>query len=201
MDVGMMMVFASYGWENCPDHQVWEEEIRLARLAADSGFDCVWSAEHHFADYSFVPDNLQLMTYLAGLCPNVDFGTAAVILPWHDPLRVVFWIFLFAGLSALPFGFTGLMRVAETGISATGAGSVAFVVVGATAVPYLLNSWALARVASSVVAVYILVQPVVAGTMGRIFLGEHFGPNTAVAAALIVAGVAMAVVRPKAVTA
>jgi alkanesulfonate monooxygenase SsuD/methylene tetrahydromethanopterin reductase-like flavin-dependent oxidoreductase (luciferase family) len=88
MDVGMMMVFSSYGWENCPDHQVWEEEIRLARLAADSGFDCVWSAEHHFADYSFVPDNLQLMTYLAGLCPNVDFGTAAVILPWHDPLRV-----------------------------------------------------------------------------------------------------------------
>lgn len=116
----------------------------------------------------------------------------------HDPLRVVFWIFVFAGLSSLPFGFTGLMRVAETGISATGAGSVAFVVVGATAVPYLLNSWALARVASSVVAVYILVQPVVAGTMGRIFLDEHFGPNTAVAAALIVAGVAMAVRRPAA---
>lgn len=88
MDVGMMMVFASYGWENIEDDQVWQEEIALARLAADSGFDVLWSAEHHFFDYSFCPDNLQLMTYLAGLCPNVDFGTAAVILPWHDPLRV-----------------------------------------------------------------------------------------------------------------
>jgi alkanesulfonate monooxygenase SsuD/methylene tetrahydromethanopterin reductase-like flavin-dependent oxidoreductase (luciferase family) len=88
MDVGMMMIFASYGWENCSDAQVWDEEIRLARLAADLGFDCLWSAEHHFNDYSFVPDNLQLMTYLAALCPNVDLGTAAVILPWHDPLRV-----------------------------------------------------------------------------------------------------------------
>ena len=88
MDVGMMMVFASYGWENCSDARVWEEEIRLARLAADLGFDCVWSAEHHFNDYSFVPDNLQLMTYLTALCPNVDLGTAAVIVPWHDPLRV-----------------------------------------------------------------------------------------------------------------
>ena len=88
MDVGMMMVFTSYGWDNCPDHRVWEEEIHLARLAADSGFDCLWSAEHHFADYSFVPDNIQLMSYLAGVCPNVDLGTAAVILPWHDPLRV-----------------------------------------------------------------------------------------------------------------
>ena len=88
MDVGMMMVFASYGWENCSDERVWNEEIRLARTAADLGFDCLWSAEHHFADYSFVPDNIQLMTYLTALCPNIDVGTAAVILPWHDPLRV-----------------------------------------------------------------------------------------------------------------
>src|SRR3954454_1000617 len=88
MDVGMMMVFASYGWENCSDKRVWDEEIRLARLAADLGFDCLWSAEHHFNDYSFVPDNLQLMTYLTAVCPKVDLGTAAVILPWHDPLRV-----------------------------------------------------------------------------------------------------------------
>lgn len=88
MDVGMMMIFTSYGWENCPDHQVWEEDIRLARLAADSGFDCLWSAEHHFNDYSFVPDNIQLMSHLTALCPDIDVGTAAVILPWHDPLRV-----------------------------------------------------------------------------------------------------------------
>ena len=88
MDVGMMMVFASYGWDDCSDARVWDEEIRLARLAADLGFDCLWSAEHHFNDYSFVPDNLQLMTYLTALCPNIDLGTAAVILPWHDPLRV-----------------------------------------------------------------------------------------------------------------
>ena len=33
MDVGMMMVFASYGWENCSDDRVWNEEIRLARIA------------------------------------------------------------------------------------------------------------------------------------------------------------------------
>src|SRR5690606_41413187 len=58
------------------------------QMAADLGFDCLWSAEHHFNDYSFVPDNLHLMTYLTAKCPNIDVGTAAVILPWHDPLRV-----------------------------------------------------------------------------------------------------------------
>ena len=88
MDVGFQMVFASYGWSNVSDAQVWDEEIALARLAADLGFDVLWSVEHHFNDYSFCPDNLQLMSYLSGVCPNIDFGTAAVILPWHDPLRV-----------------------------------------------------------------------------------------------------------------
>ncbi len=88
MDVGLQMVFASYGWTNVSDEQVWDEELKLARLAADLGFNALWAVEHHFNDYSFCPDNIQLMSYLAAVCPNVDVGTAAVILPWHDPLRV-----------------------------------------------------------------------------------------------------------------
>ena len=40
MDIGMMMVFASYGWDGCPDDQVWDEEIGLARLAADVRLRC-----------------------------------------------------------------------------------------------------------------------------------------------------------------
>ena len=88
MDVGMMMLFTNYGWDDCPDGRVWEEELRLAAIAADSGFDCLWSAEHHFNDYSFVPDNIHLMTHLAASYTDIDIGTAAVILPWHDPLRV-----------------------------------------------------------------------------------------------------------------
>jgi alkanesulfonate monooxygenase SsuD/methylene tetrahydromethanopterin reductase-like flavin-dependent oxidoreductase (luciferase family) len=89
MDVGVQMVFASYGWSHIADGEVWDEELRLARQAADLGFDVLWSVEHHFNDYSFCPDNLQLMSFLAAACPEVGLGTAAVILPWHDPLRVV----------------------------------------------------------------------------------------------------------------
>src|SRR5271165_1839419 len=88
MDVGIQMVLATYGWQGMSDDQAWDEEIRLARLADELGFDALWAVEHHFNDYSFCPDNLQLMAYLAGICPNIDLGTAAVILPWNDPLRV-----------------------------------------------------------------------------------------------------------------
>jgi len=88
MDVGLQMICATYGWDNCSDQQAYDEELKLALLAADLGFNCLWAVEHHHHDYSFCPDNLQLMAYLAGQRPNVDVGTAAVILPWNDPLRV-----------------------------------------------------------------------------------------------------------------
>lgn len=88
MDVGVQMVFATYGWRGMRDDEAWDEEIRLARLADELGFDALWAVEHHFNDYSFCPDNLQLMAYLAAVCPRIDLGTAAVILPWNDPLRV-----------------------------------------------------------------------------------------------------------------
>ncbi len=88
MDVGIQMVFSSHGWPGIKDSQVVDEELRLARVADEVGFDVVWSVEHHFFDYSFCPDNAQLLSYLAAVLKNADVGTAAVILPWNEPLRV-----------------------------------------------------------------------------------------------------------------
>ena len=88
MDVGVLMTFSSYGWDDMPDGQVYDEEMRLALLAEDLGFDVLWPVEHHFFDYAFCPDNMQLLSYLAGCTKRIDLGTAAVILPWNEPLRV-----------------------------------------------------------------------------------------------------------------
>ena len=88
MDVGILMPFASDGWPGITDGQVYDEELRLAFLAEELGFDVAWAAEHHFFGYSFCPDNTELLAYLAGATSRIDVGTAAVIMPWHDPLRV-----------------------------------------------------------------------------------------------------------------
>ena len=88
MDVGILMPFASDGWPGITDGQVYQDELRLARLADELGFDVAWAAEHHFFGYSFCPDNIELLAFLAGVTTNIDVGTAAVIMPWHDPLRV-----------------------------------------------------------------------------------------------------------------
>jgi alkanesulfonate monooxygenase SsuD/methylene tetrahydromethanopterin reductase-like flavin-dependent oxidoreductase (luciferase family) len=45
MDVGIQMVFASYGWDDIKDSEVYREEVRLAQLADELGFDVLWSAD------------------------------------------------------------------------------------------------------------------------------------------------------------
>ncbi|MHA6794352.1 LLM class flavin-dependent oxidoreductase [Pseudonocardia bannensis] len=88
MDVGVLLVFQNWH-ENMSDGEMFRQEAELGVLAEQYGFDSVWAAEHHFDDYSMCPDNLQLMSYLAGRTSTIKLGTGAVILPWNDPLRVV----------------------------------------------------------------------------------------------------------------
>ena len=88
MDVGVQMIFASAGWEDLSDQQVYADELRLGQQAEGLGFDALWPVEHHFFDYAFCPDNTELLAFLAAKTSTIKLGTAAVILPWNDPLRV-----------------------------------------------------------------------------------------------------------------
>ncbi len=70
------------------DRSIFLEEINIARIADDTGFDSVWTVEHHFTPYTMVTNPLQFLTYLAGITKRVDLGTMVVVLPWHNPVRV-----------------------------------------------------------------------------------------------------------------
>lgn len=71
-----------------PDREVFNEEIDIARIADDTGFDAVWTIEHHFTPYTMVTNPLQYLTYIAGITKRVDLGTMVTVLPWHNPVRV-----------------------------------------------------------------------------------------------------------------
>ena len=58
---------------------------------------------------------------------------------------------------------------------------------------YALNAWALARTSASTTAFFIYVQPVFAGAFAYFALGEEPSPRIFGAAALIFAGVALAI--------
>jgi alkanesulfonate monooxygenase SsuD/methylene tetrahydromethanopterin reductase-like flavin-dependent oxidoreductase (luciferase family) len=70
------------------DREVFREEIDIARIADDTGFDAVWTIEHHFTPYTMVTNPLQYLTYIAGITKRVDLGTMVTVLPWHNPVRV-----------------------------------------------------------------------------------------------------------------
>lgn len=88
MRTGLMLVFQN-GHESMSDEEMFRNEVRLAALGDPLGFDVVWSVEHHFDSYAMCPDNTQLLSWLAAKTEKIQLGTAAVILPWNDPLRVV----------------------------------------------------------------------------------------------------------------
>jgi drug/metabolite transporter (DMT)-like permease len=75
--------------------------------------------------------------------------------------------------------------------------SVAYIVLFATVVCYYLNSWALARVPPSTVAVYIYLQPLIAFVLAPLLLGEKVSPRVVVASGLVFAGVAIVTRRSR----
>jgi drug/metabolite transporter (DMT)-like permease len=72
---------------------------------------------------------------------------------------------------------------------------LAGVILFCTVLPYLLNSWALARTHASHVAFYVFLQPLIATVLAIIVLGERLTAKTAVAALFIFAGLAASLLR------
>jgi len=70
------------------DTEVYRNELALATRAEASGFDSVWTPEHHFTDYMLTPNVVQFLSWVAARTTRVKLGTMVVVLPWHDPVRV-----------------------------------------------------------------------------------------------------------------
>ena len=87
MHVGMTTFFQNIG-HAMSDAAVYAHELSMADLAEPLGFDSLWSAEHHFDDYTMCPNVGQFLTYMAGRTRKVKLGSMVMVLPWHDPVRL-----------------------------------------------------------------------------------------------------------------
>ena len=87
MRVGYTCIFQG-GGDAASDHEVYASELALCDLAEPLGFDMLWGVEHHFTSYTMCPDPVQFLSYMAGRTTDILLGSGAVILPWHDPVRV-----------------------------------------------------------------------------------------------------------------
>lgn len=74
-------------WEN--DYQkAITDQIEMVCYAESLGFDEVWLTEHHFNNFSVVPSPLQIASLLLGKTKNIKIGTAGILLPYYNPIKL-----------------------------------------------------------------------------------------------------------------
>lgn len=113
----------------------------------------------------------------------------------HDPLVAITRVFTLGSIGVAIYGLLPLSRVVPSELPPEAWWLAIFIVIFPTVGAYFLNYWALSRVSSSLVALFIYLQPLVATTM-QWALGKGVpGPRFYFAALLVFAGVALGSVR------
>ena len=74
-------------------------DITIASKAEAAGYDSIWTPEHHFTGYVIGPDPIQTLAFIASRTSRISLGTAAIIMPWHNPVRVAGQVALLDNLS------------------------------------------------------------------------------------------------------
>lgn len=65
------------------------ESAAQVRLAEQIGFTTAWFAEHHLSNCSVCPSPLLMATHCAGLTSTIRLGTAILVLPFYQPVRLI----------------------------------------------------------------------------------------------------------------
>jgi alkanesulfonate monooxygenase SsuD/methylene tetrahydromethanopterin reductase-like flavin-dependent oxidoreductase (luciferase family) len=80
-----------FEWPN-PELRDWqrlfEEGIEQIQLAEELGFDFILIAEHHFSNYGMSPAPLMQALAIADRTKHIRIGTAVLVLPMWQPLRL-----------------------------------------------------------------------------------------------------------------
>ncbi len=153
------------------------------------------------AVYLIGPDRIRLD-------PTTAFGNALValntasyaaylvlskqLLERYQPLTVVAHVFLFGAVCMTPIGIVALRHVDVTALAPRALLGLGYIVVFPSIVAYYLSIWALRRTSSSLVAMYVYLQPVMTVVAAPLILGERLAVRAGVAALVIFGGLALA---------
>ena len=70
------------------DAQNMDNTLYMGELVEPLGFDSIWATEHYGSAYSMQPNPLQYLAYWAGRTSRIDVGTAVIVAPWWNPVRL-----------------------------------------------------------------------------------------------------------------
>ena len=155
-------------------------------LAAAGAIILIDPANASFSSATTIGD---LMIILNSLAFSIYVATSKEIVTRNGAFRSMMWVFIFSSVICTPLAIYSLSTVSVSGISSTTWALVLYISIFATALPYLLNAFAISRVSPTAVAVFIYLQPIIGFILASIFLNEIIDMRFAVATMLIFAGV------------
>jgi drug/metabolite transporter (DMT)-like permease len=117
------------------------------------------------------------------------------ILSRYGARTIVSRIFVYGAGPILLAALPSLARFSPAPVPALAWACLAGIVAFSTVLPYLWNSWALARTTASRVAFYVFLQPLIAAVLAVTLLGESPSARTLAAAGLIFSGMAVTMWR------
>jgi alkanesulfonate monooxygenase SsuD/methylene tetrahydromethanopterin reductase-like flavin-dependent oxidoreductase (luciferase family) len=90
------MIKLGYGLITCQTHPddprdwqaLYSEALELAVMAESAGAESIWVSEHHFTDDGYLPALLPLMSALSAVTTTASIGSAMVLAPLYDPVRL-----------------------------------------------------------------------------------------------------------------
>ncbi|MGW4577164.1 LLM class flavin-dependent oxidoreductase [Rhodococcus aetherivorans] len=69
-------------------HDEYARIIEQATLAEEAGLDSIWLSEHHGATDGYLPSLLPIAAAILGATTRLVVGTAVLLAPFHNPLRL-----------------------------------------------------------------------------------------------------------------
>lgn len=109
-------------------------------------------------------------------------------LPWRT---VIAWAFLFGGTGILGVSASSLAETSFALLPAETWLGLAYIVLFPTLLSYSVATWAVKRSSPSLVAAYVTLQPIFAGTLGAVFLAEEITWRLVAGFLLILGGLAL----------
>ena len=115
----------------------------------------------------------------------------------YGAFNVITWLFLVSAIITLPLAVYAWSSDGLQNVPGSAWWAIVYIVLLPTVLVYYLNAWALTKVAPTIVAVYIYLQPLVAFGLAPVVLGETLNSRTLLSCVLIFAGVAVVTIKSR----
>jgi alkanesulfonate monooxygenase SsuD/methylene tetrahydromethanopterin reductase-like flavin-dependent oxidoreductase (luciferase family) len=88
MEFGLLYDFRNPPAWRIPSTELYAETLDHVQAAEALGFGVIWVTEHHFIDDGYLPSVLTMAAAIATRTSRVAIGTAVLLPPLHDAIRV-----------------------------------------------------------------------------------------------------------------